>query len=133
MCTVECNQGYHIVAHVHMYLTKQVMLQANHSEALFSILVRMCRFVSKRAEAVARPRVNACANVMHVCRKSIARALCLACGTFVAEWGVGHESGAGWQDGSARTIARVACEPCVKRGKADRPPQSQLHIAHVVR
>ena len=35
----------------------------------------MSRFVSKRAEPVARPHVNDCANVMHVCRKSIARSV----------------------------------------------------------
>ena len=75
MCTVEGKQGYHVVAHGHMYLTKQVMLQATHSVAHVSILVRVCRFVSKRAEPVARSRVNDCAQVMHVCRKSIARAV----------------------------------------------------------
>ena len=68
-------------------------------------------------------------------RNSILRMWCAEhlCFVVVVGWGMGHESGAGWPDGSARAVARAACEPCVKRGGAERPPQMQMHIAHVLR
>ena len=80
--------------------------------------------VSREGEPIAPPSRN---TVLHMWRAEHWRFV------VVVEWGMNHESGARWTVGSACTVARAACEPCVKRDGAQRAPQMQMHIAHVVR